>query len=369
MRPVAYLKDRFKELSVFKKILVSFVVLILAVVSLWAGYQTGIQKEESKKEARSPKGTLISGKPEEPRNVPNPINGVLFKKSEAEPWINRLPLAVMIENHTDARPQTGLSKADVVYEALAEGGITRFLGVYLQEDSELGPVRSARPYYLDWATEYDAAYAHFGGSPTALGNIKSLGIKDLDGISIGAPTFERTNKHRAPHNVYTTTQKLRAAAEKKGYKKGAEIVAWKFLDSEPKREERPASQILQIGFLGTFGYNVEWRYNPETNSYLRFNGGAAHIDALANNQIEVKTIIVETVNKSLDPSGHSRLFMSTVGSGTLRVFINGQVVVGSWKKDSQSARTILLDASGQEIKINRGKIWVDIIPPESSITY
>ncbi len=369
MRALPYLKDKFSQLTLIKKILVILVLLTLVGVSAYGGYLVGSKKILYKKEALSPKGTLISGKPEEPRNFPNPINGVLFKKSEAEVWVNRLPMAVMVENHTDARPQTGLSKADVVYEALAEGGITRFMAIYLQEESEIGPVRSARPYYLDWAAEYDAAYVHFGGSPDALNKINQYGVKDLNGIYIGAPTFERTNKRPAPHNVYTTTQKLRDQAEKKGYKKGADIVSWKFLDKEPARIERPEKFSLQLGFLGTFGYNVEWRYNPDTNSYFRFTGGAAHPDAVTNAQLEVKTVVVETVSNSADPSGHSRLFMATVGSGALKVFVNGTVIDGSWKKDSLTARTQFLDATGAEIKLNRGKIWVDIVPPGSTVSY
>lgn len=369
MRPALYLKDRFSELKLFKKTLVVFVVLVLVVVSTGAGYLVGIKKINLKKAVVSPKGTIISGKPEEPRNFPNPINGILFKKSEAETWVNRLPLGVIIENHTEARPQSGLSKADIVYEALAEGGITRFLAIFLQEDTILGPVRSNRPYYIDWLSEYDAAYAHVGGSPEGQARVKAYGIKDLDQFRVGSPTYQRSSNRRAPHNVYTTTQKLREAAASRGYKKGADIVSWKFFDEEPQRELRPASASLKLGFLGTFGYNVEWRYNPETNSYLRFNSGAAHIDATTKSQLEVKTVIVETVNKRLDPSGHSRLFMDTVGSGKLRVFLNGIVIEGSWKKDSRTARTQFFDANGGEIKLNRGKIWVDIIPPGSAITY
>lgn len=368
MRPVTYLKDKFAELPKIKKLLVVIFLLLLVGIVGWFGYLVGAKGLQSNETSVAKKKT-VEINPAEPKNFPNPINGVLFKKSEAAAWVNRLPLAVMIENHTDARPQTGLSKADVVYEALAEGGITRFMTVFLQEDTDLGPVRSARPYFLDWASEYDAAYVHFGGSPTALGNIRSLGIKDLDGISIGAPTFVRSGARQSPHNVYSSTQKLRESADKKSYKKGREIESWNFSETEPKREERPAGQSLKIGFLGTYGYDVEWRYNPETNTYLRFNAGKPFVDALTNAQIEEKTIIVQTVTKSSDPSGHGRLFMGTVGSGALRVFLNGKVIEGSWKKDSQNARTKFFDTSGAEIKLNRGKIWIDIIPPESAITY
>lgn len=372
MRSVTYLKDKFTELSVFKKMLIVFALLILVGVSVWAGYLVGSKQLSFKKEALSPKGTLISSKPEEPRNIANPINGVLFKKSEAAAWVNRLPISVMIENHTQARPQSGLSKAEVVYEALAEGGITRFLAVFLREDTKVGPVRSNRPYYLDWVSEYDAGYAHVGGSPTGQARVKEYGIKDLDQFYNSAPY------HREPkvgiateHTMYSSTDLLRAAAEKKGYKKEKEILMWLFLDEKeiPKREARKDIFNINLGFLGTFKMDVEWRYNADTNSYFRFNGGDSMIDATTNTQIEVKTVIVQTVNKTNDPSGKGRLFMETIGSGLAKVFVNGVVVEGSWKKDSRTERTRFFDNAGVEIKLNRGNIWVEIIPPGSPFTH
>lgn len=365
MRPVTYLKDRFKELPIFKKILVVFVFLIFVGVSVWFGYLFGSKKLDFKNQALSPKGTLISGQPDP--MVPNPINGVLYKKSEADAWINNLPLGVMIENHTDARPQVGLSKADIVYEALAEGGITRFMAVYLQNDSKLEPIRSARPYYLDWISEYAGAYVHFGGSPDALDKINQYGIKDLNGLTIGGP-FTRDPNRPTPHNVYITTGQLRDLAAQRGYKK-EDFTMWKFNDTELTVDKRPASFSLKLGFLGTYCYDVEWRYDPATNSYLRFECGAPHIDALDKSQLAAKTIIVETVGYHPDPSGHARIDMDTIGSGDLKVFENGTVIVGSWKKDSRTARTQFFDANGAEVKLNRGKIWVDIIPPGSPVTY
>lgn len=365
MRPVTYLKDRFKELPVFKKTLVVFVLLVFVGVSVWFGYLFGSKKLDLKNQALSPIGTLISGQPEP--MVPNPINGVLYKKSEADAWINNLPIGVMIENHTDARPQTGLSKADIVYEALAEGGITRFMAVYLQYDTKLEPIRSARPYYLDWISEYAGAYAHFGGSPDALAKINQYGIKDLNGLTIGSP-FTRDPNRPAPHNVYITTQQLRNLAVQRGYKK-EDFTMWKFNDTEPPVDKRPASFSLKLGFLGTYCYDVEWRYDPTTNSYLRFECGTKHIDAQDNSQLTAKTIIVETVDYHPDPSGDARIDMDTIGSGDLKVFENGTVITGSWKKDSRTARTQFFDANGAEVKLNRGKIWVDIIPPGSLVTY
>ncbi len=371
MEYLGILKKRFSNLPFSKKLFLGSIFISLLVFSLWAGYNLGYKKLVIKDEALSPRGTIVSGKPEEPIDFPNPINGVLFKKSEAQAWINNLPLAVMVENHTQARPQTGLSKADIVYEALAEGGITRFLAVFLQEDTRIGPVRSARSYYLDWAVEYDAAYVHFGGSPDAISKIKTYGIKDLNGLTLGAPTFERSKARSAPHNVYTTTQKLRERASSKGIKKGSDIVSWKFLDEKniPARKDRPETFLIKLDFKGTFGYNVEWRYNADTNSYFRFNAGTSAIDNSTKLPIEAKTIIVQTVQNAPDPSGHSRLKMTTVGSNSVAVFENGTFIEGSWKKDSRTARTLFYDRAGEEIKLNRGKIWVEIIPPGSKFTH
>ncbi len=283
MKVLSYLKDKFSELPASKKAVIVVCLIVLIGISAWAGYQVGTNKLGLDQVLHS-KGLIIKGKAEEPKDTPNPITGVLFKKSETESWINRLPLAVMVENHTDARPQSGLSKADVVYEALAEGGITRFMAVFLQEDTKMGPIRSARPYYLDWAVEYGAAYAHFGGSPDALDKINQYGIKDLNGLTIGPPTFERTNARPAPHNVYSTTEKLREKADQKGYKKDTDITMWKFLDEKdiPRRDKRPATFSIKLGFNGTAGYNVEWRYNQDTNSYFRFTTGTASINAETN---------------------------------------------------------------------------------------
>ena len=150
MKSFAYLKEKFAHLSAPKKAIVVGLFLLLIGVSAWAGYLIGSEKLESLDQVISPKGKLISGKPEETR-IANPITGVLYPKKEAEVWQNRVPLAVMVENSTSARPQKGLSKADVVYEALAEGDITRFVAIFLSNSTQVGPVRSAREYYFDWS--------------------------------------------------------------------------------------------------------------------------------------------------------------------------------------------------------------------------
>src|SRR3990170_2448321 len=176
MSGIKLLLEKFKASSRGKKVIIVLTFLLFIAGSGTLGFLVASNLHASNK-VFSPLGNLISGDPREPRNFPNPINGVLYTDSEAKKWKDRLPLAVVIENHLDARPQSGLSKAELVYETLAEGGITRLLAIYLAEDTRLGPVRSNRPYFLDWVSEYKAGYAHVGGSPKAQSLVGPYRIK------------------------------------------------------------------------------------------------------------------------------------------------------------------------------------------------
>src|SRR3989338_6720523 len=165
---IAMICQKFKQLRAWQKILVLTIILTinsfvgLVLVSAF-GKPTIISSV--------PPDTKEVVVPDEPRDISNPLNGVLYKQSEAKLWQNRLPLAVMVENLVDIRPQSGLSRADIVYEALVEGGITRFMAVYTLTEPivKIGPIRSARTYYVDWAEEYGGVFAYVGGSPEALG--------------------------------------------------------------------------------------------------------------------------------------------------------------------------------------------------------
>ncbi|MDP2720674.1 MAG: DUF3048 domain-containing protein [bacterium] len=360
---------KFKLLPTRLKIIL--VVVFAAFVLVWTivGFYVG-RKAAQAADIKSPIGSLIN-KDIIPQvaDFPNPINGMFFTKEEAKEWKDRLPLAVVIENHTDVRPQSGLNKADVVYETLAEGGITRFLAIFLASETSIGPVRSNRPYFLDWVSEYSAGYAHVGGSPEAQGLVKTYSIRDLDQFFIGAPTYERVSYKYAPHNVYTTTQKLRGAAATRGYKGPVTIKSWQFADEEMPLESRPKAFTLDLGFSGAYGYDVRWVYEPKTNTYQRFNGGAGHIDAATNTQLTAKTIIVEYAAVSPDPSGHSRIKINTIGSGKVIVFTNGNATAGTWKKASRPDRTAFFDNNGKEIPLNRGLIWIEVVPDDSPVSF
>lgn len=365
MNGIKLLLEKYKASSRVKKIFIILIFLLFIAFSGALGFLVASNLHASNK-IFSPLGNLIGGDPREPRNFPNPINGVLYTQSEAEKWKGRLPLAVVIENHTDARPQSGLYKAELVYEALAEGGITRLLAVYLSEDTRLGPVRSNRPYFLDWLSEYDSGYAHIGGSPRAQALVRRYKIRDLDQFGLGFPTYERVASRFAPHNVYTTTARLRKAASGKGYKGPVDIESWDFTDEEATPSARPKKYEVRIPYPA-FGMGVLWRYDKGSNTFLRFNGGTRHKDAVSGKQLFAKNIIVQFVSTSLEDS-YGRLRMKNIGSGKVVIFKGGRNVSGTWRKKSRTARTKFFDKKGKEILLNRGKIWVEIVPADYKIS-
>jgi len=362
---------KFREWSTKVKILA--VVLLIVYVSVWAivGYVVG-RKVAAAAEVKLLIGSLINENVVPAvADISNPINGVFYTKKEAALWKDKVPLAVMIENNVLARPHSGLSKADVVYEALAEGATTRFMAVFLSNDSkkDVGPVRSAREYYFDWALEYNASYAHWGGNEgvRALAS-KLFDKKDLDQFSIGAPTFFR----RPPggvHDAYTTTTGLWGIASLRGVNKAVEIDSWKFKEDSPL--EKPKAGKITVSFLGDPDYVVAWQYDSKTNTYKRFNGGAAHKDKVYNKQLWAKTVIVQYVadHGYKVITGVSNRNFQTTGSNKVLIFRDGKAVSGTWRKKSKTARTKFFDKKGKEIFLNRGIIWIEVIPGGSSVSY
>ncbi len=354
-----------------KKIVITATLGVGVLLLLVGGYYL-ISKAVS--ETLSPLGDLLSGKEEEREipSLPNPINGVLMTKSEFKTIEGRYPIGVMIENLSITRPQTGLSRADIVYEALTEGEITRFMGIYLSESSSLGPIRSARRPFLDWILEYDGGYAHVGGSSEALEAIPALGVKNMDQSFIGAPTFERINNRglSLEHTMFSTTEKLWDKAHEMGYFGLPTFSVWKFKD-EATSSARPTTQKLTLKFTGNPSYIVTWNYDPEKNEYVRGNGGLPHLDSGTGEVITAKNVIVQFVKTTyleVTPGKMGR-GMETTGMGEVRIFRDGVSISGSWKKPTSTSRTVFLDTSGNEIELNRGKIWVEVNPTDSPIEY
>lgn len=307
--------------------------------------------------------TTPEPKIEEIKQLPHLLNGVMV-----EPQIhNRRAVAVMVENSLAARPQTGLTSADLVYEAVTEGGITRFMAVFSQNYPEkVGPVRSARSYFLDWLNEFDGFYAHAGGSAAALNRIRELGIKSYPHSS-DAYWREPRAGVASEHTLFVNTAKIfKFSVEKRGFPATFDFPSWQFKDDEIKG----VPQKITVNFSSP-NYQATWDYNPETGLYARSLANAPHRDKVTGEQIAVKTLIVQTVQRSPNPpSGgrESEWTMQTVGSGAVSVFRDGQRLDGLWRKNSRQERTRFFDLQNNEIQLNRGKIWISILPQTGSVT-
>lgn len=328
--------------------------------------------------------------PSEPKTETCPLNGTAHTKKAADFWSKRRPLAVMIENHQEARPQSGLSSADIIYEAVAEGGITRFMALYYcnLSDVQVGPVRSARTYFLDWLGEYDALYAHVGGANTpgpadALSQIIKYEVKDLNQFSIGFPVFWRDYQRlghpvATEHTMYSTTAKLWSVGEKRswtasdsaGLKWDEDFTSWRFKDDEAGS---PTAGNIKINFWDSQGaYGVDWVYDSSTNVYKRKNGGEDHMDLNKKLQLTAKAIVVQFQRESNANDGYPgnvHLLYSTTGSGKALIFQDGSVVEGKWLKASRTSRSKYVDEKGKEIEFNKGQIWIQTVPEGSKVTY
>lgn len=284
---------------------------------------------------------------------------------------NRRPLAVMIENHPDARPQSGLGEASLVYEAIAEGGITRFMAVFADptQPVKVGPIRSARVYFVSFANELNPIYAHMGGNTDALQELPSLSnITNVDGIFVGSPVFIReTNRPVATeHTVYSSTDKLwQYATVTLQASQTASFSSWLF--QNPAKTDSPApAQTISINFSSP-DFQVDWKYDPSTNQYLRWMAGSPHLDADTGQQIRADNLILQTVTRSsaIDASSQAQEWIyQTIGSGPASIFQNGQTIKGSWKH-TLGSRTKFYDASGAEIHFLAGSTWVEIVHPDT----
>lgn len=327
--------------------------------------------------------------PSAPRTESCPLNGQMHTVKAREAWALRRPLLVMVENHIESRPQSGLSSADVIYEAVAEGGITRFMPVYYCNlgDIQVGPVRSARTYFLDWLSEYDGLYAHVGGANTpgpanALGQIIDYKIKDLNQFGIGFPTFWRDYQRlgrpvATEHTMYSTTQKLWDIGAKKGWaatdsagiRWDINFKPWQFKDD--KASNNP--QNIKVTFWqGRGDYVIDWNYDSSCNCYKRKNGGVDHVDLNTKGQLAAKNVVVRFQKEGRANDGYegnAHLIYTNKGQGKALIFQDGGVIEGQWIKGSRLAREKFVDKAGKEISFNRGLIWLQTVPEGSEVKY
>lgn len=332
-----------------------------------------------------------------PKTEECPLNGELFSKARKKLWETRRPLGVAIENHLEARPQSGLSKADVVYELVAEGGITRFLAMYYCQDAKpIGPVRSARIYFVKLLQGYgnNPLYAHVGGANTpgpadALGEIRDIGwdgYNDLNQFAVPFPyyyrDYERLPDRATEHTMYSSTQKLWEFAQKTRNlgAKDEDGLAWNkgwkpwLFTNDAKQADRGKAGKISFGFWSTNdanNYSVVWAYNPASNSYSRTNGGSPHLDKITNKAVASKNIVVVFADESSANDGYEggHLLYDIVGQGTGTLFNNGKATKISWKKPTEEDMIRFYDGTGAEVKLVRGQVFVEVLPIGNVVKY
>ncbi|HTK59724.1 MAG TPA: DUF3048 domain-containing protein [Candidatus Baltobacteraceae bacterium] len=271
------------------------------------------------------------------------------------------PLAVMIDNHPDARPQSGVSAADVVWEVPVEGGLTRNMLIFRSASaSEIGPVRSARPYFLRWAREFDAIYAHVGGSDEALSDLASgaLGLDDANEFRFGS-SFRRDGRRSAPHNTYTSTKALRELAEKRGWEATTDAVD-ATLRGDLLAEGSPAAKA-RVTYIRN-GEEVEFRWDASLLGYALWRDGRLARDRDGTPIVPKTVIVLETdLVPIADPHGKGLIGLEAIGSGGATVLRDGKAVRGTWKKTSASEPTRVEGQDGAMIPFAPGQLWYAVV--------
>lgn len=282
--------------------------------------------------------------------------------------ITARPYTVMLDNHPKAYPQTGLNQAPLVFEALAEFGITRYMAVYFPgvnpELGTIGPVRSARPYFVEWAKGLRGVYVHAGGSPEALTMADtSQEILNMDALRRNAGAFFWRSKGRAaPHNLYTSSAEIaRFAGAQSGSAPELRELGFLYKPDAPAAQ-RPAAQRLSYFFIYKEAY-VSWSYDKASNSYLYFRQRRPHVDGATGEQLRFKNVVViEVPERPIPGDAKGRIEQIVTGEGPARVFIDGRMREATWRKGAGFAQLQLFGPDGAEIALNNGQTWIAAVP-------
>lgn len=288
--------------------------------------------------------------------------------------ITARPYTVMLDNHPKAYPQTGLNQAPIVFEALAEFGITRYMAVFVPGVSPdlktIGPVRSARPYFVEWAKGLRGVYTHAGGSPEALTMAQtSVEILNMDALRRDAGKyFRRSAQRAAPHNLYTSSADIAAFAAGQPAA-AADLKEIGFLyKADAAAAQRPASQRLTYHFIYKEAY-VSWSYDKASNSYLYFRQRRPHVDAVTGEQVRFRNVVVmEVPERRIPGDAKGRIEQIVTGEGPARIFLDGTVVEGTWRKGAGFAQLQFFGRDGAEIALNSGNVWIAAIPSLKNLT-
>lgn len=339
--------------------IIASIVVVIAIVLFWqlGGRSVDIISSDLQ-DSETENNT--EGKSQQ-QGQPNPVTGVKCEN------YNRRPIAVMLAEDSITRPLSGVGAADLVIEMpVITGSITRMMAVYIcEQPEEIGSVRSARHDFIPLAMGLDAIYAHWGGSHFALDKLNAGIIDNIDALKNPYNTFWRKSYLPAPHNGFTSMDKLINAAQKLGYRLSNQFEGYPHIKN-PKPENLTAK--LTVGYTGN--YAVYYEYDSASNAYKRWRGSTPEIDKLTNQQVTVKNVVIMRA-KSRQIEGPYYNDVDVEGTGSLIVYRNGEEIKGTWKKEGsyQFTKLYFLDQKGKEIKFVPGKIWIEIVEPDTNVRW
>lgn len=281
------------------------------------------------------------------------------------------PYAVMIDNEgTRPLPQGGMYLAQIIYEIIVEGGTTRLMPVFWDKDpSMIGPVRSSRHYFLDYAMEHDAIYVHFGYSPKAMQDIKNYKINNINGVANGWEVFwDLTNDKRNWQDSYTSMEKVKGYVEKVKYRTATDkSLAFKYSEKDYQLTE--GKSALNVNIVYTSSYDCSFKYDETKKLYMRYRKGKPHMERITDQQLTAKNIIIQMVsNYTIKGDDAGRQEVNTVGSGEGYFISNGKCIDIKWSKKSRTEQTKYVDSQGKEIVLNPGQTWIQITPTYGKVT-
>ena len=339
------------------------IILSIAIVLVVSGGVATALYFINKKPAETPapaKVVKTIPKPDAPKFY-SPLTGNLVADDAAT---KQAVTAVMIENSPDARPQSGLKDNGVVFEAIAEGGITRFLVLYQQEKPALvGPVRSVRMYFVDWLAAFNASVAHVGGSLAALNEVRNGNYRDIDQF-FNSNSYYRAGDRYAPHNVYTSFERLDALNAAKGY---TSSTFTGFTRKDSVASAAPAATAINVTISSAL-YNSSYAYNATTNTYDRSEGGAPHLDR-ESGQISPRVVVVMKIPERTVLEDGYREQIDAIGSGAATIFQDGTVQQVTWNKSSMTNQITFADANGKDVPLARGQTWLTSVPEGGGVTW
>lgn len=336
---------------------VKYVIAILLLFVIVSACSNGDSQVKS-----TPDHDEVSDQVDEPvvevieESVVSPLTGL---KGDAQSLAQR-PVSVMINNHPAARPQSGLSKADIVYEVLAEGSVTRFLAIYQSEIPDIiGPVRSARPYYIDLSKGYDALYIAHGYSPAALEKLSSGEVDSLNGMEYDGTLFWRANHRKAPHNSYISKENVLEGAVSNQYEIAAEVESIEFLtEEEVQALEGEQANKFVIKYDNSQTWQATYEYNQTEKIYNRYSDNQQTVDLESKEPVELSNVfVVEMKHNIVDDYGRRGIDLTSGGKAIL--LHNGLMQEVEWINEDGR---ILPVKDGNIVKFVPGRTWIHIVP-------